>query len=60
MPPPDMPQPTAAERQEMIDWITQALEIARIRPVTKNGLVRRLTVAQYKNTLRERLAATTR
>ena len=32
-----------------------ALEVARLRPAPKNGLVRRLTVAQYRNTLRELL-----
>lgn len=55
MPPKGMPQPTAAEREATVAWITQAIEIARLRPSPKNGLVRRLTVAQYRNTLRELL-----
>jgi mono/diheme cytochrome c family protein len=55
MPPKGMPQPAAADRQRMIDWITQALEVARLRPAPKNGLVRRLTISQYRNTLRELL-----
>jgi len=55
MPPKGMPQPAAADRQRMIAWITQALEVARLRPAPKNGLVRRLTISQYKNTLRELL-----
>ncbi len=55
MPPKGQPQPTAAERQQMVEWITRALEVARLRPTPKNGLVRRLTVAQYRNTLRELL-----
>ena len=55
MPPKGLPQPTSAERQKMVEWITQALEVARLRPSPKNGLVRRLTVAQYRNTLRELL-----
>ena len=55
MPPKGMPQPTAADRQRMVEWITQALEVARLRPAPKNGLVRRLTIAQYRNTLRELL-----
>ncbi len=55
MPPKGMPQPSAAEREATIAWITQAIEIARLRPAPKNGLVRRLTVAQYRNTLRELL-----
>jgi mono/diheme cytochrome c family protein len=55
MPPADEPQPTAAEREAMVTWIEQALNVARSRPTPKNGLVRRLTVAQYRNTLRELL-----
>lgn len=55
MPPKGMPQPSAADRQRMAAWITQGLETARLRPAPKNGLVRRLTVPQYKNTLRELL-----
>ena len=55
MPPKGAPQPTAAERQEVVAWIGKALEVARSRPAPKNGLVRRLTVAQYRNTLRELL-----
>ena len=59
MPPKGMPQPTAAERQQMNEWIGPRLEIARLRPAPKNGLVRRLTVAQYRNTLRELLLVDT-
>lgn len=55
MPPKDEPQPSDAERQQVIDWITQGLDDARKRPTPKNGGVRRLTVAQYRNTLRELL-----
>lgn len=55
MPPKGMPQPSAAEREATVEWITRAIEIARLRPSPKNGLVRRLTVAQYRNTLRELL-----
>ncbi len=55
MPPKGLPQPTAAERTELVAWITQGLEMARLRPDPKNGVVRRLTVAQYRNTLRELL-----
>ncbi len=55
MPPDDEPQPTPAERQRLNAWITQALETARARPTPKNGGTRRLTVAQYRNTLRELL-----
>lgn len=55
MPPKGLPQPTAAERDQLVAWITKSLETARMRPAPKNGLVRRLTVAQYRNTLRELL-----
>ena len=55
MPPKGQPQPTSAERQQMVEWITRALDVARLRPTPKNGLVRRLTVSQYRNTLRELL-----
>lgn len=55
MPPKGMPQPSGAERQSVVEWITQALEAARLRPAPKNGMVRRLTVSQYRNTLRELL-----
>ncbi len=55
MPPQGAPQPTAAERQTMDAWIERALDVARSQPVPKNGVVRRLTVAQYRNTLRDLL-----
>ncbi len=31
MPPEGMPQPTAAERKQMVDWITRNIEAARVR-----------------------------
>ncbi|MBI1345113.1 DUF1592 domain-containing protein [bacterium] len=55
MPPEDEPQPTDAERQAMLGWIDTALDVAQSRPTPKNGSVRRLTVEQYRNTLRELL-----
>ncbi|MFO0951205.1 MAG: LamG-like jellyroll fold domain-containing protein [Isosphaeraceae bacterium] len=55
MPPEDEPQPDEAERKAIDDWIRQALAVARSRPTPKNGGARRLTVAQYRNTLRELL-----
>lgn len=55
MPPKGLPAPTAEERQRVAAWVAQALDIARLRPAPKNGLVRRLTVSQYRNTLRELL-----
>ena len=55
MPPKGVPQPAPADREQVVAWITQALEAARLRPAPKNGVARRLTVAQYRNTLRELL-----
>ncbi|RLT05117.1 MAG: DUF1587 domain-containing protein, partial [Planctomycetota bacterium] len=55
MPPADEPQPSAEQRKSLTDWITRAMTAARSRPVPKNGSVRRLTVAQYRNTLRDLL-----
>ncbi len=55
MPPKGQPQPTSAARQQIVSWISEALEVARLRPTPKNGVVRRLTVAQYRNTLRDLL-----
>lgn len=55
MPPEGEKQPTKTERKRIIEWIDRGLKIARSRPVPKNGSVRRLTVAQYRNTLRELL-----
>jgi len=55
MPPADEPQLSTDQRQAVTEWITQGMTVARSRPVPKNGSVRRLTVAQYRNTLRELL-----
>lgn len=55
MPPEEAKQPTADERKRVVEWTEQALKSARLRPMPKNGSVRRLTVAQYRNTLRELL-----
>jgi len=55
MPPKGMPQPSAADRKAVTEWMAKAVDMARLRPAPKNGLVRRLTVAQYRNTLRDLL-----
>ena len=55
MPPEDEPQPTVQERKLLVDWIRGAMAKARSRKREKNGSVRRLTVAQYRNTLRDLL-----
>ena len=51
MPPEEETQPTADLRKQLCDWIDDALVIAKRRKRQKNGSVRRLTVAQYQNTL---------
>ncbi|OWK37491.1 DUF1592 domain-containing protein [Fimbriiglobus ruber] len=55
MPPENAARPTGDERKRVAEWIGQGLGVARSRPAPKNGLLRRLTVAQYRNTLRELL-----
>ena len=55
MPPEDEPQPTAEQRTSLTEWIARAMTATRSRPSPKNGSVRRLTVAQYRNTLRDLL-----
>lgn len=51
MPPEDELQPTVAERVFLEEWIQKTLNKARSRKREKNGSIRRLTVAQYRNTL---------
>ena len=55
MPPVDEEQPTKAQRAAMVTWIDEALIMTRTRVRPKNGGARRLTVAQYRNTLRDLL-----
>ncbi len=55
MPPKGQPQPSGADRQRLVEWITRSLDFARVRQDPKNGLVRRLTVSQYRNTIRQLL-----
>ncbi len=55
MPPKEEDQPTEPERKALLGWIDRGLDMARSRPTPKNGGARRLTVAQYRNTLRELL-----
>jgi cytochrome c553 len=55
MPPADEPQPTAQQRKTLSDWIDRTIKTARARDTKRNGSVRRLTVAQYRNTLRDLL-----
>ena len=55
MPPEDEPQPTAEQRRFLATWIRTAMAAATARDAQNNGSVRRLTVAQYRNTLRDLL-----
>jgi Protein of unknown function (DUF1592)/Protein of unknown function (DUF1588)/Protein of unknown function (DUF1587)/Protein of unknown function (DUF1595)/Protein of unknown function (DUF1585)/Planctomycete cytochrome C len=55
MPPEDEKQPTAVQRENWVQSIREAMNAARARNSQKNGSVRRLTVAQYRNTLRSLL-----
>jgi hypothetical protein len=55
MPPDDELQPTAKERTMLVGWIERAIVTARSRVAEKNGSIRRLTVNQYHNTLRDLL-----
>lgn len=55
MPPEDAEQPSRQERVRTIAWLEDALLAAKKRPRAKNGAVRRLTVAQYLNSLQDLL-----
>ncbi len=57
MPPEDQPQPTAADRQAVIQWIELELrELSAQRPPAANEpTVRRLTNFEYQNTMRDLL-----
>lgn len=55
MPPAEDEQPTRAERKKLIDSIRSAIGAAVAATPQKNGVARRLTVAQYRNTLRDLL-----
>ncbi len=57
MPPSKSPQPTSAERQQLVDWIGRALRAAAEAQRYADGRVvsRRLTRYEYANTLRDLL-----
>lgn len=55
MPPEDEPQPTAEERQLLVASIDKVVHAIKSRKRPNNGSIRRLTVAQYRNTLRDLL-----
>ena len=55
MPPEDEPQPTPAERTRLRHWLRATIEAGRERSRGIHGTMRRLTIAQYRNTLRDLL-----
>ena len=55
MPPEGAKQPQNTEKAQVVAWMEKGIEQARRRPTPRNGGARRLTVAQYRNTLRELL-----
>lgn len=55
MPPEDEPQPTDEERARFTGWVERTVNAALARNTERNGSVRRLTVPQYRNTLRDLL-----
>lgn len=55
MPPEDSLQPPESQRDSFLSWTDQALHIAKTRPQPKNGAMRRLTVSQYSQTLKQLL-----
>ena len=55
MPPEDEQQLNKSERSLLVEWIEQTLREGQRKMGDKNGSVRRLTVAQYQNTLHDLL-----
>lgn len=55
MPPEGAKQPSDTEKAQVVSWMEKGIAKARMRPTPRNGGARRLTVAQYRNTLRELL-----
>ncbi len=57
MPPEGERQPSDAERRELVDWMTKAIDLAkRFRQRPSAGAIRRLTREQYSNSLAELLS----
>lgn len=55
MPPEEEPQLSERERATFVSWVERTTNAAMARNNERNGSVRRLTVPQYRNTLRELL-----
>ncbi len=58
MPPADEVQPSAAEAERLLQWISDSLIAVRLRNTDRHGTIRRLTVSQYRNSLRDLLGLT--
>jgi len=55
MPPEDEPQFDENQKKRLTGWIQRAMNSAMARNTQRNGTIRRLTVSQYRNTLRDLL-----
>lgn len=55
MPPEDEAAPPEDLRDKIIDSVQAGIDFAAAREVENNGVIRRLTVSQYKNTLQDLL-----
>lgn len=55
MPPEDELAPSESDRNSIVETIQAGLDFAASRKVENNGVIRRLTVSQYKNTLQDLL-----
>ncbi|MFO0428581.1 MAG: DUF1592 domain-containing protein [Planctomyces sp.] len=55
MPPKGEPQPSAEEREAISKWVSETIRVARSVDKGRNGFMRRLTVSQYRNTMRDLL-----
>jgi Protein of unknown function (DUF1592)/Protein of unknown function (DUF1588)/Protein of unknown function (DUF1587)/Protein of unknown function (DUF1595)/Protein of unknown function (DUF1585)/Planctomycete cytochrome C len=55
MPPADEPQLAPDESKRITEWVDQVLVQAKKQNTQRNGAARRLTVSQYRNTLRDLL-----
>lgn len=55
MPPKGETQPSVEERDAISKWVSDTIRIARSVDKGRNGFMRRLTVSQYRNTMRDLL-----
>ena len=57
MPPPNKKQPDPAEREKLVNWITDAVfPIDPNRPISRYPVIRRLNRIEYQNTIRDLLS----